>query len=132
MTQLRQRPHEVPQHSTDDTRLAARRFFFVHVMKTAGTTFAFHVRHNFDDAQIYPNRNDLRHDNDVEPYTSIAMLRDLPEPRRGQVRLYMGHFPYVACELARDPCVPLTILREPFARTVSVLSHFSRLPKHHG
>jgi hypothetical protein len=109
-----------------------RRFFFIHVMKTAGTSFAFHIRRTFREAQIYPNRHDLRHEGDVEPYTSIAQLRNLPKQRREQVSLYMGHFPYVACELVGVECVPLTILREPFARTVSVLSHFRHLPKHQG
>lgn len=109
-----------------------RRFFFIHVMKTAGTSFAFHVRRTFREAQIYPNRQDLRHEGDVEPYTSIERLQNLPERRRAEISLYMGHFPYVACEVAGVECVPLTILREPFARTVSVLSHFGRLPKYQG
>jgi hypothetical protein len=110
----------------------SRPYFFVHVMKTAGTTFAFQVRREFREDEIYPVRADLRHETDNEPYTSIRRLRCLPAERLKELRLFMGHFPYVACELAPVDCVPLTILREPFARTISVLNHFGRLPKHRG
>jgi Sulfotransferase family len=109
-----------------------RRFFFVHVMKTAGTTFAFQVKRTFREDEIYPVHADLRHENDNEPYTSIGRLQSLSIERLEKVRLFMGHFPYVACELAPVECVPLTILREPFARTISALNHFARLPKYLG
>jgi hypothetical protein len=106
--------------------------FFVHVMKTAGTTFAFQIRRVLLEDQIYPNRFDRRHDDDNEPYTNSALLPRVSEARRERVRLYMGHFPFVASELIGIDCIPITVLREPFARTVSVLHHFSRIPRHRG
>ena len=105
-----------------------RKFFFIHVMKTAGTTFALQLRQTFDESQIYPCRAlDHRDSSDMEPYTSLARLASIAPARRDQIRVYMGHFPYIACEFTADECVPLTILREPFARTVSVLNHFQRV-----
>ena len=34
---------------------AAPRFFFVHVMKTGGTSFVFQMTTNFAPAEVYPN-----------------------------------------------------------------------------
>ena len=105
-----------------------RPFFFIHVMKTAGTSFAFHVRREFADAEIYPSGSiDRSSATDVEPYASIPRLLALPAERRAQVRIYTGHFPYMVCRQLGTDLNTLTLLRDPVARTVSVLKHFKRL-----
>jgi hypothetical protein len=110
--------------ATDDTR----RFFFVHVMKTGGTSFVFHLLRNFAPVEVYPHEAlDRANPSDVEPYASLPHLLALTPERRAQIRVFAGHFPYVASELIGVEPVTLTLLRDPVDRTISVLKHFKRL-----
>jgi hypothetical protein len=105
-----------------------QRFFFVHVMKTAGTTFALHLQRQFHGPEIYPSGELDRGDtNNPQVYASVRKLLTLPPERREQIRVYSGHFPYVASQVIEDDVVTLTLLRDPVDRTVSVLKHFKRL-----
>jgi hypothetical protein len=118
-----------PLHSSESTpRGNGRPFFFVHVMKTGGTTFAFHVMQEFDDREIYPSESiDRRGPTDFASYVAIDRLRNVPVERRRDVRIYMGHYPYAAADLIDPEPIVITLLREPVARTVSALRHFQRL-----
>jgi hypothetical protein len=107
---------------------AAPRFFFVHVMKTGGTSFVFQMTANFTAAEVYPNEVlDRRAPTDVEPYASVDDLERLTPQRRAEIRVYTGHLPFVARELIGPDLVTLTLLRDPAERTISVLKHFKRL-----
>ncbi len=107
---------------------AHRRYFFVHVMKTAGTTFVRSLREQFPGAAMYPSRgNDWHEPDDFEAYQSIARLLALPAERTEQIEMYTGHFPAYVCDQVDPALYTLTLLREPVARTVSVLKHFKRL-----
>jgi hypothetical protein len=104
------------------------RFFFIHVMKTAGTTFALQLRQQFHGAEIYPCV-EIDHDDEGGPraYVSVRRLLTLPPERRARIRIYGGHFPYVASQVVEDNVRALTVLRDPVDRTISVLKHFKRL-----
>jgi len=108
------------------------RFFFIHVMKTAGTTLVRQLRQQFPDEAIYPCRTiDYIEPNDVDAYVKIPRLLSVAPERRAEIRVYSGHFPfYVVDALGTQSEGPdlttLTILREPIARTISVLKHFKR------
>ena len=105
-----------------------RRYFFIHVMKTAGTTLARHLKQQFPNASIYPSRGyDWEEVGDVEPYASIPRLLALAPERRAEIRMYTGHFPFWVSERIDPDLFTLTVLREPVDRTVSVLKHFKRL-----
>jgi len=107
---------------------AEQRYFFVHVMKTGGTSFVFQLLRNFDADSVYPHEAlDRRSPTDVEPYTSVALLEQLSPERRAGIRVYTGHVPFAARVLMGPDVATLTLLREPVARTVSVLKHFKRL-----
>jgi hypothetical protein len=107
---------------------AERRFFFVHVMKTGGTSFVFQLLRNFDADAVYPHQAlDRFSPTDVEPYASVTALEQLTPERRAGIRVYAGHFPFAAREAMGSDVVTLTLLREPVDRTVSVLKHFKRL-----
>jgi serine O-acetyltransferase len=107
---------------------SADQFFFIHLMKTAGTSFAFQLRENFAPQEIYPsNGTDARDNLDVASYVSLRRLLDITPQRRAEVRIFTGHFPFVASELLDLDLVRLTLLRNPVDRTVSVLKHFKRL-----
>ena len=104
------------------------RFLFVHVMKTGGTSFVFHLLQQFAPDEVYPSAAlDRRHATDAEPYGSIADLIAVTPERHRAIRMYAGHFPYMARELIGGDLTTLTLLREPVDRTVSLLKHFKRL-----
>jgi serine O-acetyltransferase len=105
-------------------------YFFIHLMKTAGTSFAFQLRKHFDASEIYPSEGlDRRDGLDMASYVSVSrLLRTAPE-RRDAIRVYTGHFPYVVSDLLERDLVRITILRDPVDRTLSVLKHFKRLAR---
>jgi hypothetical protein len=104
--------------------------FFVHVMKTGGTTLFRHLRQNFELDELYPYRHlDIRFEGpklDIRLHLSLPYLQSLTPERRQRIRVYTGHFPFVACELLGGPFVTMTILRDPVDRTVSLLRQFRR------
>ncbi len=109
-----------------------RPFFFVHIMKTGGTSFVFDILRTFPPEQVYPNKTlDRSHPADIEPYTSIARLGEISAERRAVIRVYAGHFPYMACQVMDIDFVKLTLLRDPIERTISVLKQFKRLHEKH-
>jgi len=106
---------------------AAQRFFFVHVMKTAGTTFVRQLRRQFPDEAIYPCPGlDWTAPTDVEAYINVPRLLAVPPARRAQIQVFTGHFPFMARDLLDPQLVTLTVLREPVARTISILKQCKR------
>jgi hypothetical protein len=98
-------------------------YFFMHVMKTGGSTFVQHVQANFPPDAVYPGPR--RGDERQRAYYMIDDLRQISPERRRSIRVYTGHFPFVAHELiAAD--ITLAILREPVDRTLSVVRHHRR------
>ena len=106
------------------------RFFFVHVMKTAGTTFHVQVlKANFGPEERYPSPNHDFYSYDLREssYWRVSSLAELSPERKLRIRAYAGHFPFVATEIIGDPdLVLLTILRDPVERTLSYLRHCKR------
>jgi hypothetical protein len=113
---------------SQDRRNGKRPFFFIHVMKTGGTSFVFDVLKTFPAEQVYPNKTlDRRYPTDIAPYTSIEHLLEISPERRADIRVYAGHFPYMACKMMGIDFVKLTLLRHPVDRAISVLKQFKRL-----
>lgn len=108
--------------------VARPKFFFIHVMKTGGTSFAFHLLRNFPDGAVYPSPElDRKQLFDVESYVSLKHLRNVTPERRAGIAIYTGHFPFVATQMVGCDPIKLTLLRDPVSRTASVLRHFKRL-----
>jgi hypothetical protein len=105
------------------------RFFFVKVMKTGGGTFLRHILANFERDEVYPYK-DLDADMQIANI-GIGYLTGLPPERRARIRVYTGHFPFVAAELIGPELVTLTILRDPVERTISYLKHCKLYHDHH-
>jgi hypothetical protein len=121
----------LPKVRSDPTRSSKpdpERYFFVHIMKTGGTTFLQQLLRNFAPEEVYPNHEldfDAEH---FLKHLSVEYLLSLSEERRQTIRVYAGHFPYVATEMLDLDLVTLTVLREPVARAVSLLQQL----KHNG
>jgi hypothetical protein len=107
-----------PGESPDRQEAVAERFFFIHVMKTGGGTLRLHIRNNFAPDQVFP-QPDLDADL-MTANTSLAYLRALPAERRRRIRVFTGHFPFMATELLGE-VTTLTLLRDPVERTLSWL-----------
>jgi hypothetical protein len=104
-----------------------RRFFIVHMQKSAGTTLRDRFRNHFDESAIYPNRTD-----GTDRRISVISLRHLCDRwsvRRDEIRLIAGHFPLATTEVLGVPFVTLTVLRPPVERTLSYLRHQKKLNK---
>jgi hypothetical protein len=90
-------------------------------MKTAGGTLRRQILANFDREEVYPFRGldpDMRSAN-----FRLDYLIGLPPERRAQIRVFTGHFPFVAVELLGMELTTITILRDPVERTLSYLRH---------
>jgi hypothetical protein len=112
----------------DDEPGPASRFLFVHVMKTGGTSLVLHLLKQFPPREVYPDAElDRRDRDDVAPYAALHDLAALSAARRAEIRVYAGHFPFMARDLIGPDVQTLTLLRDPVERTVSVLKHFKRL-----
>jgi hypothetical protein len=95
--------------------------FFVHVMKTAGTTVHSLLRPHYPDDECYPGPNQTR-----PRKLFISRLLNLPADEKARNRYASVHMPaWVADEFAPNH-LHITILREPVERTISHLRHIAR------
>ena len=104
----------------------ARRFFFVHVQKAAGTEVRERLKRQFAPAQLYPDPTD----GDlftVGPQVSVAQLLARWPERKADIRVITGHFPYATVELLDSDFVTMSVLREPVERVLSHLRHHRKL-----
>lgn len=93
--------------------------FFVHVMKTGGTTFELRMKRQLGREAVFPY---MKVDPaDRMPNLSLDYLREQPPERLAQVRAFTGHFPFFATELVPTPSLVMTVLRDPVERAISYL-----------
>ena len=108
------------------TKAEPQRFFFVHILKAAGTTLLIRFRHAFGVEGVYPNASDGDPVH-VAPQLVVGQLEKRWPERRHEARIVAGHFPLCTASLLDDDFVTLTIVREPVERTLSYLRHHRRL-----
>jgi hypothetical protein len=96
----------------------ARRWFFVHMHKTAGTALAQRLRHEFPPEAVYPTVADQQA---YLPTLQVDLLRRSFEKHGDRLRLITGHFPLCTTERLGVPFATMTVLRDPVERTLSAL-----------
>lgn len=98
--------------------------FFVHVMKTGGSTFAVRLKRELGRESVFPYFGI----DPVEVMTnlSVGYLTSQPLERLNQVRAFAGHYPFFAARLVPTPSLVLTILRDPVERAISHLKQHRR------
>jgi hypothetical protein len=99
-----------------------RRFFFVHMQKTAGISLYMRMQREFGGRGVYPNASD----GDpvaVSPQLILPVLLERWAARRDEIRAVTGHFPLCTTELLDADFTTFTILRDPVERTLSYLRH---------
>ena len=100
-------------------KAAPGRFFFVHLMRTGGTSLASQIRSNFGPDEGYPD--DADPDRMFAAKASFTLLARLPPERLALIRIFSVHMPFCACELVGPDVVIVTMLRDPVERVVSHL-----------
>jgi hypothetical protein len=109
--------------------MTGSRLFFIHIMKTGGTTLLYNLMAQFGPGEFYP---DPETDVDrVAAYTQLSYLRALPPERVRVIRAYAGHFPFLATQLIPGEFVTMTLLRDPIDRTISYLKQCRGLEQFH-
>lgn len=104
-------------------------YFFMHIMKTAGTSLAWQLDKAFPPQAIYPTPGSHRH---MDEYWKIDEVRALSDAQRRPIRLFHGHFPSMLGDMVGADRT-ITLLRDPVERTLSHIRHCERhFPQHHG
>jgi hypothetical protein len=111
-----------------------RPFFFVHVMKTGGTTFRAQAARNFAADEMFPDpHEDVSGMEKIVRSVEVRQFVDMDPERRDRVAFFSGHVPFAAAELTSPGSIKLAVLRDPVERTLSYLRHCRRdHPEHHG
>jgi hypothetical protein len=95
--------------------------FFIHIMKTAGTSFRKMLINEFGEESVYPNDTNLSQlPNGWYPSTKW-ISENYDQIRKHKILI--GHFPYSLFEKLNHPYKVITFLREPFSRTISMINH---------
>lgn len=98
--------------------------FFIHIPKTAGTSFRLELLNHFGEDALFPNHHDLT--NSEGNYLKAETLNVLPNRRKSSISILSGHYSLkIKNELAPN-CNGLTFLREPISRAISNLKHIQR------
>jgi glycosyltransferase involved in cell wall biosynthesis len=105
-----------------DSDQEPRRYFFVHMQKTAGMALRQRLINHFGEPAVYPTRG-VDGTDPVELVLSVDHLRERLAVRGDQIRVITGHFPLCTTELLDGGFTTLTLLREPVERTLSYLRH---------
>jgi Sulfotransferase family len=117
--------YKVHDGEDEPVGIDVERLFFIHIMKTAGTSFRYLVMRNVAPSAVYPHPN---HDSDLaRAYSDPGYLTRLPDERKQHISAYMGHFPYAAVELLDGQFTTCTVLRHPVDRTISFLAQTRQL-----
>lgn len=114
-------PSERPDGSRRDP---AGPLFFVHVMKTAGSTFRRRMIRELGRDAVFPVPG--LDPAAALPNVEVGYLAGLPAERHAGIRGYAPHLPYFATQLVPTPSHVLTILRHPVERTISYLKMHHR------
>jgi hypothetical protein len=94
-----------------------RKFFFVHLQKTAGTSLLIRLREHFGVRAIYPTPGERS----LVTSFSVDLLAKRFAARQDEIQVVSGHFPLAASEVLGAPFTVFTVLRDPVQRTLSYL-----------
>jgi hypothetical protein len=111
-----------------------KKYLFIHVMKTGGTSFADIIEANFEISQRYPGdileteENAFRR---MEAYLYAPGILAAIQARPEKYRIICAHVPYAIRALLPGDYITLSVLRDPITRTISYLKHCRRYHKEH-
>lgn len=99
------------------------KYFFIHIPKTAGTTFRYLLYNHFNEEQIYPNQSQLIK-NGGGYLTKKEFITQIPFlPENG---IFTGHYNWNMTKQFDAKLKTIIFFREPIARTKSHIKHQHR------
>lgn len=98
-----------------------KRYFTVHLQKTAGTTLRDRLRLSLKPREIYPHMSDGP--DILSAIITLSHLEKRWKKRKDEIRLVHGHFPLSTTNVLGVPFTTLSVLRPPLERTLSYLRH---------
>jgi hypothetical protein len=96
-------------------------FFFMHIPKTAGTSFRMLLNRQFDQERIWPNKEVLG--KNERRYPGVHVLRELDNKIKSEVSLVLGHYPLWTLRFLRCRPQVITFVRKPSDHINSLLYH---------
>jgi len=101
--------------------------YFVHIAKTAGTSFRTMLNECFPAGSVYPNNDDIRQNGHL--YPAIDDISTLPIERLRQVHVINGHYPLSVVDRWPLQFHVVTFFRRPAERVLSHVKHLKRNDK---
>jgi hypothetical protein len=101
-------------------------YFFMHIPKTAGTSFRIMLNRPFRRAHILPSQKEMRRNK--TGYIDLQEFAAEHPWRFSRIRLYIGHDRLGTEDIfQREQVYRLTFLRDPVQRCISAVKHKKRL-----
>ena len=100
-----------------------QKIIFLHIGKTAGTTFNSIIDRNFDESEIF-RFYEISSDQYVEKFKS------LPKERANKIKIIAGHFNFGLHRYIPESCKYITFLRNPLERVISYYYYALRNTSH--
>lgn len=97
-------------------------FCFIHIPKTAGTSFRLMLYKNFRQSSIFFNACDLEKNNDRYP-DYLDYIKHTPDTF-AKIKLLVGHFPFAVSNSIPGKVKTMCFLRNPIDRALSQLSFY--------
>ncbi len=104
-----------------DSKLGQRQpFFFMHIPKTAGTSFRSMLYRQFEQHEIYPNKKTIL-GNDGK-YPKFPVVHADIQQYYSSINLLTGHYTYdMGLQLLGTRMIPIVFFRDPIERCISAL-----------
>ena len=100
-------------------------YFFIHIPKTAGTSFRMMLYELFAPSEIAPNVFDIEKNGGSYPNIN-DLLNSKDENELNLLRLVAGHYPFQPKKYFKHKPQALVFLRDPLERAISNLFHLKR------
>lgn len=114
-----------PYIHSNSTDFESIRYLFLHIPKTAGTSFRTELESALGKKRVFPGSYYLPEFGDRYPTTSV-LKRSIIE-NVGCIDAVVGHYTYRELRELAPKAARLVFLREPVARSISFLRHAKRL-----
>jgi hypothetical protein len=105
------------------------RIFFVHVMKTAGTSLVNQLKRHYPPERQYPGSSEFA--TEYGKKSSVTPLLEASKDEVDAIELFTPHVPAVAVSATSFDGFSCTVLREPVSRSVSHLAQLVRVYERH-
>lgn len=99
-------------------------YFFIHIPKTAGTSFRKMLYEHFPQSCVFPNHADIRRNSGR--YPTIDALAEKNKEKQAKIRLLAGHYTHNTSKVFPNDCKKMLFLREPYERAISNLFHLKK------